>query len=148
MDARPQPSGEEVGGFRTVRCVSEDGSRRAELAIVPFGSRKASVFRLPEFAIVSLVVLSKMVTIGAIADCCYPAVNLLTPPPRPKVLEVETVKLTPELRRRLPFLSYLPIHCDVSFLEVDMAGLVSEETARKFRDGGCRFWVSSAPLSV
>eukprot|EP00903_Cladosiphon_okamuranus_P015735 g14523.t1 len=51
-----------------------------------------------------------------------------------KVLEVETVKLTPELRRRLPFLSHLPIHCDVSFLEVDMAGLVSEETTRKFRE--------------
>eukprot|EP00752_Nemacystus_decipiens_P008402 g7512.t1 len=51
-----------------------------------------------------------------------------------KVLEVETVKLTPELRRRLPFLSHLPIHCDVSFLEVDMAGLVTEETTHKFRE--------------
>lgn len=53
----------------------------------------------------------------------------------PKVLEVETVKLTPELRRRLPFLGHLPIHCDVSFLEVDMVGLVSEATTQKFREG-------------
>lgn len=52
-----------------------------------------------------------------------------------QVLEVETVKLTPELRRRLPFLGHLPIHCDISFLEVDMIGLVSEETASKFREG-------------
>ncbi|CAM9897744.1 unnamed protein product, partial [Hapterophycus canaliculatus] len=51
-----------------------------------------------------------------------------------KVLEVETVKLTPELRRRLPFLGHLPIHCDISFLEVDMGGFVSEETANKFRE--------------
>lgn len=55
----------------------------------------------------------------------------------PKVLEVETVKLTPELRRRLPFLGHLPIHCDVSFLEVDMVGLVSEATAQKFHEGSC-----------
>lgn len=52
-----------------------------------------------------------------------------------QVLEVETVKLTPELRRRLPFLGHLPIHCDISFLEVDMEGFVSEETANKFREG-------------
>ncbi|CAN0547318.1 unnamed protein product, partial [Ectocarpus sp. 8 AP-2014] len=50
-----------------------------------------------------------------------------------KVLEVETVKLTPELRKRLPFLGHLPIHCDISFLEVDMSDLVSDETSRKFR---------------
>lgn len=52
-----------------------------------------------------------------------------------KVLEVETVKLTPELRRRLPFLGHLPIHCDVSFVEIDMTGLVSEATAAKFQEG-------------
>ncbi|CAM9180499.1 unnamed protein product [Scytosiphon promiscuus] len=51
-----------------------------------------------------------------------------------QVLEVETVKLTPELRRRLPFLGHLPIHCDISFLEVDMAAFVSEDTANKFRE--------------
>lgn len=72
-----------------------------------------------------------------IAGTCYPTANLQTTPF--KVLEVETVKLTPELRRRLPFLSHLPIHCDVSFLEMDMAGLISEGTAHKFREGGCRF---------
>ncbi|CAN0146473.1 unnamed protein product [Ectocarpus sp. 12 AP-2014] len=51
-----------------------------------------------------------------------------------KVLEVETVKLTPELRKRLPFLGHLPIHCDISFVEVDMSDLVSDETSRKFRE--------------
>ncbi|CAN0297145.1 unnamed protein product, partial [Ectocarpus sp. 12 AP-2014] len=57
-------------------------------------------------------------------------------PPRidAKVLEVETVKLTPELRKRLPFLGHLPIHCDISFLEVDMSDFVSDETSRKFRE--------------
>ena len=58
------------------------------------------------------------------------------------------MKLTPELRRRLPFLSHLPIHCDVSFLEVEMAGLVSEEAGRKFRDGGCMVLVFSTPLDL
>lgn len=48
---------------------------------------------------------------------------------------METVKLTPELRRRLPFLGHLPIHCDVSFVEIDMTGLVSEATAARFQEG-------------
>ncbi|CAM9744191.1 unnamed protein product [Ectocarpus fasciculatus] len=57
-------------------------------------------------------------------------------PPRidAKVLEVDTVKLTPDLRKRLPFLGHLPIHCDISFLEVDMSDFVSDETSRKFRE--------------
>ncbi|CAN0527506.1 unnamed protein product [Scytosiphon promiscuus] len=52
-----------------------------------------------------------------------------------QVLEVETVKLTPEIRRRLPFLGHLPMHCDITFLEVDMVGIVSEGTTTKFREG-------------
>lgn len=58
--------------------------------------------------------------------------------PPSQVLEVETVKLTPELRRRLPFLGHLPIHCDISFLELDMVKFVSEETTRKFQEGSSR----------
>lgn len=45
------------------------------------------------------------------------------------------MKLTPELRRRLPFLGHLPIHCDISFLELDMLGFVSEATSKKFHEG-------------
>ena len=48
---------------------------------------------------------------------------------------METIKLNPELRRRLPFLGHLPVHCDVTFLELDMAGFVSAETADKFHQG-------------
>ena len=45
------------------------------------------------------------------------------------------MKLTPELRRRLPFLGHLPMHCDVTFLELDMVGFVSEGTSSKFKEG-------------
>ncbi|CAN0452933.1 unnamed protein product, partial [Laminaria digitata] len=57
-----------------------------------------------------------------------------------QVLEVETVKLTPEIRRRLPFLGHLPMHCDVTFLEMDMVGIVSEATSSKFREGSWWWW--------
>lgn len=63
-----------------------------------------------------------------------------------QVLEVETVKLTPELRKRLPFLGHLPIHCDISFLEVDMTGLVSEATAKKFLKGAFVHMVLPNPI--
>lgn len=65
-----------------------------------------------------------------------------------QVLEVETVKLTPELRRRLPFLGHLPIHCDISFLELDMQGFISEATTKKFHEGSSSFrpFVRSFPM--
>lgn len=63
-----------------------------------------------------------------------------------QVLEVETVKLTPELRRRLPFLGHLPLYCDITFLELDMRGFVSASTAKKYSEGSLivASWLSLA----
>lgn len=48
--------------------------------------------------------------------------------------------LTLEMRRRLPFLGHLPVHCDIAFLELDMSDIVSTETSQKFQQGITRFY--------
>ncbi|KAL3921401.1 MAG: hypothetical protein SGILL_002766 [Bacillariaceae sp.] len=50
-----------------------------------------------------------------------------------RVLEIENVQLTPDLRKRMPFLSHLPVFSDVSFVELDLNSLLSEETRKKFK---------------
>lgn len=47
------------------------------------------------------------------------------------VLEVETVQLTRDMRRRYAFLSHLPEHCSIRFVELDLKSMLSEETLAK-----------------
>ncbi|CAM9832608.1 unnamed protein product, partial [Choristocarpus tenellus] len=54
------------------------------------------------------------------------------------VVEVETVKLTYEMRKRLPFLGHLPEHCDISFVELEMDSFISQKTRTKFAEEICK----------
>eukprot|EP00968_Pinguiococcus_pyrenoidosus_P011272 scaffold903_cov262-Pinguiococcus_pyrenoidosus.AAC.7 len=49
-----------------------------------------------------------------------------------KVVEVEQLRLTEELRKRHPFLRHLPKLSDVTFVEIDLAPLVSAEVLKQF----------------
>ena len=49
------------------------------------------------------------------------------------VLERESVHLTPEVRKRMPFLSHLPLYTEVQFVELDLNHLLSAETKQKFK---------------
>ena len=50
-----------------------------------------------------------------------------------KVLEVERVHLTPELRSRLRFLSHLPVYMDICFVEINLGGLLSPATKKVYQ---------------
>jgi hypothetical protein len=49
------------------------------------------------------------------------------------VLEIENVHLTPEVRKRMPFLGHLPLYTDVVFVELDLHHILSEETKKRFK---------------
>lgn len=48
------------------------------------------------------------------------------------VLEIENIHLTPERRKRMPFLSHLPLHTDIKFVELDLNAILSGSTKQKF----------------
>jgi hypothetical protein len=48
------------------------------------------------------------------------------------VVEVESVRLTHDVRRRYPFLGHLPEHCLVDFVELDLRYLLSSATLEKY----------------
>ena len=50
-----------------------------------------------------------------------------------RILEKENVHLTSELRKRMPFLSHIPLFTDIVFVELDLYNILSEETRRKFK---------------
>ena len=50
------------------------------------------------------------------------------------VVEIEPIHLTDELRRRMPFLAHLPIHTDISFVELDLSRILGDETKRKHKN--------------
>jgi hypothetical protein len=50
-----------------------------------------------------------------------------------RVLEIENVHLTPESRKRMPFLNHIPLYTDIVFVEVDLNHMLSEVTRRKFK---------------
>mmetsp|Transcript_5921 Transcript_5921/g.9230 ORF Transcript_5921/g.9230 Transcript_5921/m.9230 type:complete len:552 (+) Transcript_5921:60-1715(+) len=50
------------------------------------------------------------------------------------VLSVRTMALTPELVKRNPFLVHIPIHANVSFVDVDVSTYLNDETREKFKD--------------
>ncbi len=49
------------------------------------------------------------------------------------VVETETVHLTPDTRKRMPFLSHLPLYTDVCFVELDLHPLLSDVTKVKLK---------------
>lgn len=50
-----------------------------------------------------------------------------------RVVEIESVHLTQELRKRMPFLAHLPVHTDVLFVELDLSRILSDETKAKMK---------------
>jgi Zinc finger, C3HC4 type (RING finger) len=50
-----------------------------------------------------------------------------------RVLEIENVCLTPDVRKRMPFLNHIPLYTDVTFVELDLNHVLSEETREKFK---------------
>ena len=50
-----------------------------------------------------------------------------------EIIEIESIRLTPEIRKRLPFLAHLPLYTDIRFVEIDLNNLLSMETKRKFK---------------
>ncbi|CAG8514549.1 18628_t:CDS:10 [Acaulospora morrowiae] len=49
-----------------------------------------------------------------------------------RIVGVEETTITEELRKRCKYLSHLPLSCDVTFLEVDLKGVVSDLTLQGF----------------
>jgi hypothetical protein len=49
-----------------------------------------------------------------------------------KILEVENMKINPLLRQKIPFLRFLPKHCDIILLEIDMKQLVEKKILSLF----------------
>jgi len=49
------------------------------------------------------------------------------------IIEIESVHLTPEMRKRMPFLSHLPLYTDISFVELDLNPILSTQTKCKFK---------------
>jgi len=50
-----------------------------------------------------------------------------------KVLEVETISLTGELRGRYSFLKHLPLYCSIMLVELDLKPFLSEATYSQFK---------------
>ncbi|KAF9933629.1 hypothetical protein BGZ67_004183 [Mortierella alpina] len=49
-----------------------------------------------------------------------------------KVLGIEETSLTEEVRKKCKYLGHLPLGCDVSFLDVELEGIVGQEGVRPF----------------
>jgi hypothetical protein len=50
-----------------------------------------------------------------------------------KVIEVERVNLTLELRSRLRFLGHLPVYSDITFVEIGLDNILSQETKKLYQ---------------
>jgi hypothetical protein len=68
--------------------------------------------------------------------------NIITPvnlkPPFPdivkgRVIDVECLHLTPDVRKRMPCFSHLPLYTDITMVELDMNDYLTDETRNHFR---------------
>ena len=50
-----------------------------------------------------------------------------------KIVDIEWVNLTEDMRQRLRFLSHLPLHIDICFVEINLGNYLSSETKKKFK---------------
>ncbi len=67
-----------------------------------------------------------------------PVEGMQDQPPLPdylsgRILEIQNVHLTPDIRKRMPFLEHIPLYTDISFVELDLSSILSNETKKKFR---------------
>ncbi|CAJ1942946.1 unnamed protein product [Cylindrotheca closterium] len=51
-----------------------------------------------------------------------------------RVLEIDRKNMTPELQKRLPFLSHLPLYVDFMFVELDLNHILTEQAKQKFKN--------------
>jgi hypothetical protein len=61
-----------------------------------------------------------------------------TKPPLPdylsgRIVEVECVHLTPDVRKRMPFLEHIPAYSDIQIVELDLNNMLSNETKKRFQ---------------
>lgn len=49
------------------------------------------------------------------------------------IIEIQHIHLTPEMRKRIPFLSHLPLYTDAAFVELDLDRILSEKTKQLFK---------------
>ena len=52
---------------------------------------------------------------------------------RGQVIDVEHVHLTPDICKRMPCFSHLPLYSDITMVELDINGSLSEETRQRFK---------------
>ncbi|KAL3943513.1 MAG: hypothetical protein SGBAC_002408 [Bacillariaceae sp.] len=50
-----------------------------------------------------------------------------------RILETDRKNMTPELQKRLPFLSHLPLYVDFVFVELDLNHLLTEQAKEKYK---------------
>jgi hypothetical protein len=50
-----------------------------------------------------------------------------------RILEIENICLTPDVRKRMPFLNHIPVYSDIVFVELDLNHILSDETRQKFK---------------
>ena len=51
-----------------------------------------------------------------------------------EILEIENVHLTPDMRKRMPFLAHIPLYTDIQFVELDLNNLLSMDCKKKFKN--------------
>mmetsp|Transcript_9441 Transcript_9441/g.22273 ORF Transcript_9441/g.22273 Transcript_9441/m.22273 type:complete len:526 (-) Transcript_9441:436-2013(-) len=51
-----------------------------------------------------------------------------------RILEMDRKNMTPELQKRLPFLSHLPLYVDFIFVELDLNHILTEQAKQKFKN--------------
>lgn len=51
-----------------------------------------------------------------------------------RILETDRKNMTPELQKRLPFLSHLPLYVDFIFVELDLNHLLTEQAKEKYKN--------------
>jgi len=75
-------------------------------------------------------------TLPVIGEGTHQPANLLLPYPDTvsgNVIEVENIHVTPDERKRRPFLKHVPLYSDVSFVEIDLNSMLSKSTKDLFR---------------
>lgn len=79
-----------------------------------------------------------MVCLGADFSKTLPAEGMQPRPPFPdyvsgQILEVQHVHLTPDVRKRMPFLEHIPLYSDITFVELDLSNIMSRQTKKQFK---------------
>jgi len=65
--------------------------------------------------------------------------DIIALPPFPdvikgNVIDVQTIHITPEVRKRMPFTSHLPLYIDIALVEINVTHLLSVKTLEHFKN--------------